>query len=274
MKTWFITGANRGLGLEMVKAGLANGDNVVGTARNTGSLINAIAESDHFLAVSLDVSDKDQISTAVLAAKERFGAIDILVNNAGYGQYGWFETVSDEQIRSQFDTNVHGVMNVTREVLPIMREQKSGHIFSVTSTAGIVGSPGFSAYCASKFAVEGWMQALALEVNPLHIKTTIIEPGPFKTDFLDDSSLKSGALEIPDYAEVIEASKAKFADANHKQVGDPEKLAQAVVTLTQMDRPPLHFPAGKSAVDTLLRKADELQADVAANRQLSLGTDA
>lgn len=273
-KTWFITGANRGLGLEMAKAALADGGNVVATARDASSLAQSLGGSDRLLALSLDVTDAGQIDAAVAAAAQHFDGIDILVNNAGYGQYGWFETVTDEQIRAQFDTNVHGVMNVTRAVLPIMRKQKSGHILSVTSTAGIAGYAGFSAYCASKFAVEGWMQALAHEVGPLGIKATLIEPGPFKTDFLDSSSLKDGAKAIDDYATVIEASKAGFEEENHNQAGDPVKLAHAVVTLAGMETPPVHFPAGSIAVEAVLAKAEALRTDVETHRALSIGTDA
>ena len=273
-KTWFITGANRGLGLEMVRAALDDGDNVVGTARDTTGLARSFAEHDRFLAVSLDVTDTLRIDGVVTAAKDRFGGIDILVNNAGYGQTGWFETLSDDQIRGQFDTNVHGVMNVTRAILPIMRAQRSGHVFSIASTAGLVGFAGFSAYCASKFAVEGWMEALALEVGPLGIRTTVVEPGPFKTDFLDPSSLKGALGEIEDYADAIAKSQAQAEEGNHQQPGDPVKLAHAIVTLAKLDTPPMHFAAGTIAVDVALGKAALLRANVEANRDLALGTDA
>jgi len=274
MKTWFVTGANRGLGFEMAKAAHAAGDNVVGTARDITNLAAVFEGSGRFLAAPLDVTDAQQIDVAVAAAQARFGRIDVLVNNAGYGQTGWFEAVSDQQIRQQFDTNVHGVMNVTRAILPIMRAQRSGHVFSVTSSAGIAGYAGYSAYCASKFAVEGWMESLALEVAPLGIRSTLIEPGPFKTDFYDPSSLKGDWHVIDDYAGAIGEARLQAEQANHRQPGDPVKLADAVLALARMETPPMHFGAGAIAVDALLRKADALRADVEAHRELSLGTDA
>ena len=272
-KTWFITGSNRGLGLEMVRAALDAGDSVVGTARNVDSLTASFGSNARFLALSMDVTDAAQIADCVDAATARFGRIDVLVNNAGYGQFGWFETLSDAEIRAQFETNVFGAMKVTQAVLPVMRANKQGHVFTISSEAGIVGSPGMTAYCASKFAVEGWMLALAMEINPLGLKTTLIEPGPFKTDFLDDSSLMASAMAIEDYAAEMSARRDLLASGNHAQAGDPAKLAQALVELAAMTNPPMHFAAGASAVAAMLGKAKAMVDDVEAHRALALGTD-
>jgi NAD(P)-dependent dehydrogenase (short-subunit alcohol dehydrogenase family) len=272
-KTWLITGANRGLGLEMARAVLGAGHNVVATARKPDAIEAALGSSSRLLAVKLDVTQPTQAEAAVAAARERFGRIDVLVNNAGYGQLGWFENTSDEQIRQQFETNVFGAMHVTRAVLPLMREQRSGHVFTVSSIAGFIAFPGSSIYSASKFAVEGWMEGLAQELKPLGIAATLIEPGFFRTDFLDSSSVTYGAYDISDYAEQASQFKAWHDDMNHQQIGDPTRLGPVLIKLSEMDEPPVRFAAGSDAVGFALDKAEALRSEVERMRELSSSTD-
>lgn len=272
-KTWFITGANRGLGLEMARVVLGAGHQLVAAARNPDTIETALGASDRLLAVKLDVTQPEQAAAAVEAAKGRFGRIDVLVNNAGYGQLGWFENTSDEQIRKQFETNVFGAMHVTRAVLPVMREQRSGHVFTVSSIAGFVAFPGSSIYSASKFAVEGWMESLAQELKPLGIAATLIEPGFFRTDFLDTSSVTYGAYDISDYAEQAAQFKAWHDNMNHQQIGDPAKLGAAMIKLSEMEAPPVRFAAGSDAFGFALDKAETLRSEAERLRELSSSTD-
>ncbi len=230
MKTWFITGANRGLGLEIVRAALEAGDQVVATARKPEQVEAGLAyDGDRLLALPLDITDQASIEAAVDAACKRFGRIDVLVNNAGYGQLGVFEQVSVAAIERQFSTNVFGTFAVTRAVLPVMRAQRSGHILTVSSIGGLTGAEGGSIYCATKFALEGWSESLSLELAQFGINTTLIEPGFFRTDFLDNSSAFYGDIAISDYAEYAAKQKSGLDDLNQKQAGDPAKLGKAIV---------------------------------------------
>jgi NAD(P)-dependent dehydrogenase (short-subunit alcohol dehydrogenase family) len=271
-KVWFITGTSRGIGLEIAKAVLAAGDRVVATARNRSS-IPLPSDERRLLTLDLDVTSPAQSESAVRAAVESFGQIDVLVNNAGYGQLGTFEELTVEQIEAQFSTNVFGLFNVTRALLPVMRRQRSGRIFNLSSTAGIAGSPGASIYCASKFAVEGFSEALAAELEEFGIGVTIVEPGPFRTDFLDDRSVRHATASITDYAQASARRKAAYDARNHNQGGDPARLAAALLGLVSNDDVPLRFAAGSPAVDLVLRKAEGLAAEVARFRDLSASTD-
>lgn len=272
-KIWFITGAGRGLGLAIAKAALEAGNRIVATARNKEKLEKEFGTNPHVLTLSLDVTDKASITKAVEAVVERFGRIDVLVNNAGYGQLGWFEDTTDEQIRSQFETNVFGVMNVTRAVLPIMRERHSGHIFTITSVSGIFSVAGGTIYASSKFAVEGLMEGLAQEVKPLGICSTIIEPGFFKTDFLDGSSVKYAENTIPDYAPQFETFRKWHENMNHKQTGAPEKLGRLLVRLADMPEPPIRLAAGTDGYNCVIEKADNLRTEAERNKEMSFSTD-
>lgn len=269
---WFVTGASRGIGREIARAALAAGHRVVATARDPESM-DLPGPKDRLQLAGLDVTSPGQAVAAVAAAVSRFGRIDVLVNNAGYGQLGTFEEVVPQEIESQFGTNVFGLMNVTRAVLPIMRAQRGGRIFNLSSTAGIVGSAGASIYCASKFAVEGFSEALAMELEMFGIHVSIIEPGPFRTDFLDGRSIRHGNASIPDYAEVSARRQAAYVARNHRQPGDPVRLAKAMLALASTDRPPMRFAAGSAAVDALLTKADRLRNEVQAHVDLSRSTD-
>lgn len=272
-KVWFITGASRGLGLEIARAVLTAGHSVVATARNPSTIEAALGKSDKLLAVKLDVTIPAQATAAVTAATEKFGRIDVLVNNAGYGQLGWFENTSDEQIRNQFETNVFGPMHVTRAVLPLMRAQRAGHIFTISSVAGFFSVAGSTTYSASKFAVEGWMEGLALEVKPFGIKVTTVGPGFFNTDFLDGSSVVYGAHDIEDYAPQVKEFTEWHHNMNHKQVGDPYKLGEVLIKLAAADSPPVRFAAGSDAYGVSMKKIKTLTDETEEWKILSAASD-
>ena len=273
-KTWFVTGATRGLGADIAAAALQAGDNVVATGRRRAAIGDRLGpDHERLLSLSLDVADAAQARAAVAQALERFGAIDVLVNNAGYGHLGYFEETTDADIRAQYATNVFGLFNVTRAALPAMRAARRGHVFNLSSVAGFRGVEAGSLYCSSKFAVEGFSEALAGELAPFGIHVTIIEPGPFRTDFLTPESLKFIANDVPDYAERRNATRASFEQRNGKQQGDPALLARAMVTLANADKPPLRFTAGAMAVNGLDAKLAAMKAELDAWRELGLATD-
>jgi NAD(P)-dependent dehydrogenase (short-subunit alcohol dehydrogenase family) len=273
-KTWFITGASRGIGAEIVKVALAAGHRVVATARDMPRLSQAFTASpDQFLAVPLDVTNAGQATIAVQTAVARFGSIDLLVNNAGYGQLGFFEENEPSEAERQFATNVFGVFNVTRAMLPVMRRQRSGHIFNLSSIAGVRGWLGASLYCASKFAVEGFSESLAQEVGPLGIGVTVIEPGFFRTDFLDTGSVRYGQTKIEDYVKASAKVRAGYEAQNKQQAGDPAKLAQVIFDLTTAAKPPLRLAAGSDAVEISEAKLQSRKTELTAWRAISLSTD-
>ena len=273
-KTWFITGASRGLGADIAAAALQAGDNVVATGRRRAAIGDRLGpDHERLLSLSLDVADAAQARAAVAQALERFGAIDVLVNNAGYGHLGYFEETTDADIRAQYATNVFGLFNVTRAALPAMRAARRGHVFNLSSVAGFRGVEAGSLYCSSKFAVEGFSEALAGELAPFGIHVTIIEPGPFRTDFLTPESLKFIANDVPDYAERRNATRASFEQRNGKQQGDPALLARAMVTLANADKPPLRFTAGAMAVDGLDAKLAAMKAELDLWRERGIATD-
>src|SRR5205085_2372734 len=230
-KVWFITGAGRGMGVDITKAALAAGNKVVATGRNTDSVAKAIGNAEDLLIVKLDVTNASDVEAAVNAAVEKFGRIDVLVNNAANFYAGFFEELTMEQINKQLQTSLMGPMIVTRAVLPVMRKQKSGHIISISSTAGLTSFDFCSAYSASKFGLEGWMQALQVEVAPFGIQTTIVNPGFFRTELLTEQSTKYANNPIEDYNERREQQMIFWKGANGQQTGDPAKLAKALVTI-------------------------------------------
>lgn len=247
-KVWFVTGAGRGLGAAIAKAALDAGHRVVATARNPQAVTDSLGEHENLLAVALDITDPAQVQAAVASALDRFSTIDVLVNNAGYGQLGFFEETSEELVRRQFETNVFGTLDVTRAVLPILRAKKNGRIFTVSSIAGFNAVAGGSIYSASKFAVDGWMEGLAEELRPLGIRTTVVEPGFFNTDFLDPTSAVWGEATIAEYAEAATAFRAWHDEKNHDQEGDPAKLAAALLQLADDPDQPVRWAAGADAV--------------------------
>ena len=268
-KTWLITGAGRGMGVEFARAALAAGHNVAATGRNPDTVRAAVGKHENLLVTALDVTDPHSAEDAVAAAIERFGRIEVLVNNAGSFLAGFFEELTTEQVRAQIETNLFGPMTVTRAVLPVMRRQHSGLVISISSGAGVVGSPSGSAYAASKFALEGWMESLTGEVEPFGIQTMIVEPGFFRTELLTPESTTFGELSIDDYDEARAEINAFWASMNGKQAGDPAKLAQALVQLADSDEPPLRWAAGDDVVGGVEDKARLLLAQVEAHRELS-----
>jgi NAD(P)-dependent dehydrogenase (short-subunit alcohol dehydrogenase family) len=256
-KTWFITGAGRGMGVDFTKAALAAGHNVVATGRNPDTVAEALSGSDDLLVVKLDVTSEQDAETATKAAVDRFGRIDVLVNNAASHYAGYFEELTPEQMERQLTSNLFGPMNVTRAVLPVMRTQRSGHVVTISSTAGFAGYGGGTAYATSKFAVDGWMESLAPEVGPFGIHTTTVNPGFFRTELLTNESTSYARERIEDYAEGNRARREFFAAMNGNQVGDPAKLARAVLTITEMEQPPLRFIAGADALAQAEQKLTE-----------------
>lgn len=269
-KVWFITGASRGLGVELAQAALAAGHKVVATGRNPEKVAAAVGDHDNLLTVGLDITDEAAIHSAVNAALAHFGRIDVLVNNAGNFYAGFFETISDAQFRAQMDTNFFGPLNVTRAVLPTLRKQRSGQIITVTSTAGFVGGVFQSAYAASKHALEGWAESLAPELEQFGINAMAVEPGFFRTDLLvEGSSTIWPELEIDDYAEASQQTLAAFSGMHGTQPGDPAKLAQAIVTLSDGDTLPSRFIAGGDAAAFIEQKQADVQKQIDNNRTLS-----
>ncbi|ONI92339.1 short-chain dehydrogenase/reductase [Saccharothrix sp. ALI-22-I] len=269
-KVWFITGAGRGLGVDVAKAALAAGHAVVATARNAESVTRAIGERDDLLAVDLDVTDPASAQVAVAAGVERFGRLDVVVNNAGNFQAGFFEEMTPEAFRSQIETTLFGPVNVTRAALPQLRAQRSGLVITISSTAGIASPVEFTtAYAASKFGVEGWMEALTPEVAPFGIKTMLVEPGFFRTELLSPQSTQYAESSIADYAERTEQTIEAWRGMDGKQGGDPAKLADALVELAALEQPPARFAAGADAVATFEQKANALLAQAEAHRELS-----
>ena len=268
-KVWFITGAGRGMGTDIAKAALAAGYKVVATGRNTDKVTQAVGESVDLLVVKLDVTNLSDAESAVKAAVDRFGRIDVLVNNAGNFYAGFFEEISPDDFRAQVETNLFGPVNVTRAILPIMRRQRSGLVVTISSIAGIVGQEFVSAYCASKFGVEGWMESLAPEVAPFGIRTMIVEPGFFRTELLTEQSTNYPEPSIEDYAEKTKQTVTAWKRMSGSQPGDPAKLAKALVQLASQDEPPLRWAAGADAIAAIEQKARDLLAQVDAYRDLS-----
>ncbi|WP_440533974.1 SDR family oxidoreductase [Variovorax sp. YR566] len=268
-KIWFITGAGRGLGVDIAKAALAAGHAVVATGRDPVKVAAAIGSHADLLSVKLDVTRLDDAQAAVEAAIAKFGRIDVLVNNAGNFYAGFFEELSPEQVRNQIETLLFGPMNVTRAVLPMMRKQRSGLLLTISSTAGIAGGMFCTAYAAAKFGVEGWMESLAPELAPFGIRTMLVEPGFFRTELLTAGSTTFAEPNIDDYAERTRETVAAWSSMSGKQGGDPAKLADAIVRLAALEEPPARFAAGADAVQTFEAKANALLAQAGAHRGLS-----
>ena len=269
-RVWLITGAGRGMGADFAKAALAAGHAVVATGRNSDAVSRALGKSNDLLSVTLDVTNLADAEAAARAAVDRFGRIDVLVNNAASFYAGYFEELTPEQFERQLAVSLIGPMNVTRAVLPLMRKQRSGHIISISSSAGLAAGYDFaSAYAASKFGLEGWMESLQAEVAPFGITTTIVNPGFFRTELLTDQSTTYAKPSIADYDErrgpLVEYWKAQ----NGRQSGDPAKLARALVAIADQNPPPRRFIAGADAIATAEQKVADLNAQIEANRDLS-----
>ena len=268
-KVWLITGAGRGLGIDIAKAALAAGHAVIATGRDPEKVAVAIGNHDKLLTLKLDVTRPEDAQAAVAAAVANFGRIDVLVNNAGNFFAGFFEELSPDQVRHQIETLLFGPMNVTRAVLPLMRKQRSGLLLTLSSTAGITGGMFCSAYAAAKFGIEGWMESLAPEIAPYGIRTMLVEPGFFRTELLTAGSTTYAQPSIDDYAERSRETVAAWSGMDGKQGGDPAKLAAAIVQLAGHQEPPARFAAGADAVQVFEAKAKTLLAQADAYRALS-----
>jgi NAD(P)-dependent dehydrogenase (short-subunit alcohol dehydrogenase family) len=273
-KVWFITGAGRGMGADIAQAALAAGHAVVATGRDTDRITAALGHSENVLPVKLDVTSRADAEAAVRAAVARFGRIDVLVNNAASFYAGYFEELTPEQVDRQLAVSLIGPMNVTRAVLPVMREQRSGRIISISSSAGLAAGFDFvSAYAASKFGLEGWMESLHAEIAPFGIATTIVNPGFFRTELLTEQSTNYAESSVADYDERRGPLLEYWKSQNGQQSGDPAKLARALVTIESEEPPPRRFIAGADAIATTEQKIADLQAQIEAYRELSTSLD-
>jgi NAD(P)-dependent dehydrogenase (short-subunit alcohol dehydrogenase family) len=270
---WFITGCSTGFGKELATLVLATGGRAVVTARDKSRVAALVSGAeDRGLALDLDVTDQVQIDAAVKAAEAQFGSIDILVNNAGYGYQASIEEGLDQEIRDQFDANVFGLFAMTRAVLPGMRARRKGHVINITSVAGFIGFQGSGYYAASKHAVEGFSDALAAETQPLGIKVTCVEPGPFRTDWAG-RSLRQTPVKIADYAETAGARMKGTSDISGNQPGDPARAAKAMIQLTEMSNPPRHLVLGEIGYTNVTNKLKSRLAEIESYRETSLGAD-
>jgi NAD(P)-dependent dehydrogenase (short-subunit alcohol dehydrogenase family) len=268
-KVWVITGAGRGLGVDIAKATLAAGHAVVATGRDPARVAAAVGGHENLMAIRLDVTNPDEAKAAVDSAISRFGRIDVLVNNAGNFFAGYFEELTPAQVRNQIETLLFGPMNVTRAVLPVMRQQRSGLLITLSSTAGIAGQLFCTAYAAAKFGIEGWMESLMPEIAPFGIRAMLVEPGFFRTELLTNDSTTFAEPHIDDYAAQTREIVAAWKGMNGKQGGDPSKLADALVLLGSLEEPPIRFAAGADAVQAFETKARTLLAQAQAHRELS-----
>ena len=257
------------MGVYFAKAALAAGFSVVATGRNTDAVAKAVGKSNDLLVVKLDVTSPAEAEAAARAAVDRFGRIDVLVNNAGNFYAGYFEELTAEQIERQLGANLTGPMNVTRAVLPVMRKQRSGHIISISSSAGLLGFEFCSAYAAAKFGLEGWMESLQAEIAPFGINTTVVNPGFIRTELISEKSMTPAALSIEDYADRRAQQMKWWASQAGKQSGDPAKVAQALIRIASEKQPPRRFIAGADAIDLAKQKVADLQAQIEAYRDLS-----
>jgi NAD(P)-dependent dehydrogenase (short-subunit alcohol dehydrogenase family) len=270
-RVWFITGASKGLGRALAEAVLDAGERVLATARDVDAIAGLSQRHPHRAAVSaLDVTDPDQPREAVARARDEFGRIDVLVNNAGYGLLGALEELAPEDLRSQFETNVFGVVNVTRAMLPHFRERRSGHIVQISSLSGVVPNPGEAAYAGTKFAVEGMSESLAQEVAHLGIRVTIVEPGPVRTDFAGRSLKRADPID--DYADSVGQVRELLAQLDGSQPNDPARVAQAIIRATDQDEPPLHLPLGEQAFAGIRERLSERAQELDRTQPLGVGT--
>ncbi len=266
---WLVSGAGRGLGVDIVKAALAAGHAVVATGRNATKVATAVGGHESLLPIKLDVTRPQDAREAVEATVAKFGRLDVVVNNAGNFFAGFFEELSPDQVRDQIETLLFGPMNVTRAVLPVMRKQRSGLVVTISSTAGIAGQMFCTAYAAAKFGIEGWLESLTPEIAPFGIRTMLVEPGFFRTELLTNDSTTYAQPSIDDYAEKTKEIVAAWKSMSGKQSGDPVKLAGALVRLVALEEPPTRFAAGADAMQTFEAKANSLLAQAQAYPELS-----
>jgi NAD(P)-dependent dehydrogenase (short-subunit alcohol dehydrogenase family) len=272
-RTWVITGSSTGFGRLLAEEVLKIGDNVVATVRKVEQIADLAQKNpDHALALPLDVTNQQQVDDAVAVTLKRFGRVDVLVNNAGYGVTGAIEEVSDAELEPMYATNVFGLLRVTRAFLPQLRKQRSGHILNLSSIGGLAASPGWGLYQSTKFAVEGLSEALAQELAPLGIRVTIIEPGPFRTDFLGRSGVEA-KTRIEDYRNTADNARAYRAEQHGRQPGDPLKAIQAMIQVVESPNPPLRLLLGAGALRRVRQKLEAWQKEMAAWESVTVGAD-
>ncbi|MBA9073995.1 NAD(P)-dependent dehydrogenase (short-subunit alcohol dehydrogenase family) [Flavobacterium gossypii] len=272
-KVWYITGASKGLGLALAKQLLSEGKKVAATSRSLEDLKKAVGENENFLPLAVNILSEESVEESIKNTVERFGSIDVVVNNAGYGLAGALEELTDAETRQNFDVNVFGSLNVIRKVLPYLRKQQSGHIFNVSSIGGFTGSfPGFGIYCATKFAVQGFTESLAEEVKDFGIKATIVSPGYFRTNFLNDSSLNVPKNQLQEYKTVRDVQAAHENEINGNQQGDPQKAALAFIKTAEMQNPPVHLFLGQDAYDMAEVKIQAVRNNMEAVREFATAT--
>jgi NAD(P)-dependent dehydrogenase (short-subunit alcohol dehydrogenase family) len=273
-KVWFVTGASKGLGLALIKKLLEQNYRVAATTRNVQSLISEIGEtSETFLPLEVSLTDNENVKSAITKTIEHFGQLDVVVNNAGYGQLGTLEELSDEEARANFDINVFGTLNVIRNAMPYLREQKSGHIFNISSIGGYSGNfPGWGIYCSTKFAVAGLTEALAEEIKDFGVKATVIYPGYFRTDFLSKESVRTPENSIPEYEAARNSEQAHLDNINGNQPNDPDKGAEAIIAISEVENPPVHFLLGSGTDEYLNNKIQMITGDAEKWSELTFST--
>lgn len=274
-KVWFVTGASKGLGLSLVKKLLSEGYKVAATSRSVDSLSKAVGiNSSNFLPLQVELLNEGSVLQAIETTIKTFGGIDVLVNNAGYGQLGTLEEMTDTEARENFDINVFGLLNVTRNIMPHFRAKNAGHVINISSIAGLLGTfPGWGVYCATKFAVVGLTEALSAEAKEFNVKATIIYPGYFNTNFLKEGSMKLAANRIEVYTAARNTEIWHETQMVGNQPGDPTKAAKVFIELAEMENPPLHFFMGSDSFDMANNKIEILQTSLSANETLSRSTD-
>ncbi|KYC36717.1 short-chain dehydrogenase [Scytonema hofmannii PCC 7110] len=273
-KVWFITGASRGFGLEIASAALAVGDRVVATVRSQpAQLATTLHNHPDLYVVQMDVTQEEQVQAAVKQGIARFGRLDVLINNAGFGMVTAIEEATDAEVRKQYDTNVFGLLNVTRAVLPYLRQQKSGHIINISSLFGYDAIPGWGLYGSTKFAVEGLSKGLAVELAPLGIRVTVVAPGLFSTDFLSTESYVAAKTIIDDYQETVGPMRSGADTLHGHQPGDPKKFAAVIIQLANAEHPPLHLPVGKDTIAMYRNNTAKVAAEIEAWLPVATSTD-
>jgi NAD(P)-dependent dehydrogenase (short-subunit alcohol dehydrogenase family) len=272
-KVWFITGASKGLGAELVKRLISEGYRVVATSRKKQALIDVIGQHENFVPLTMDVTSDADVKRAVEEAVAAYGRLDVIVNNAGYSQIGAVEELSAEEVKKNFDVNVFGPLHVIRHTAPLLRKQRSGHIFNIASIGGFVGNfPAFGIYCSTKFAMAGYTEALAVELEPFGVHTTLVYPGYFRTNFLEKDSAMKPANPIEDYTNARQVEAQHLDEINRNQPNDPGKAAEVFIELSKQEKPPVHFFMGVGAADFVKEKIDAIKAALEANKELAEST--
>lgn len=272
-KVWFITGASKGLGLALVKQLLNKGHQVAATSRNATDLNKVIPANPNFLALTVDINNEEEVKMAINKSMEQFGHLDVVVNNAGYGLLGSLEELSEEEARKNFNINVFGSLNVIRNVMPHLRAQQSGHIFNISSIGGFTGNfPGWGIYCATKFAVHGLSESLAMEVKPFGVNVTIVSPGYFRTNFLTKDSMNTPKKQLDAYQSVRDSQMAHQNQINGNQAGDPEKAVAAIIEIAEVENPPLHLFLGEDAYNVAYVKMDAVKSDLEKWKKMTVTT--